>query len=356
MSLQEAFRRDIAEHPDDDTPRLVYADWLDEQGDPRGEFIRVQVRLTRTAAGDPGGAALARREAELLAAHRDDWLGELPAWARGQATLFQRGFVAALEADVTELARGAAALWAVAPLTRLRLRGVAGRAGVLGDFPHLRFLTALDLSSGRLTDADVSAVAATPCLDRLATLDLSYNEVGPAGAAALAGSPHLPGLRALLLDNNRLGEAGVEALAASERLRLLELSLMANRVGHVGAATLARSALLGGLTSLHLGNNRLGPAGAAALAASPRVQNLAELFLRGNGIGDTGAAALARSPHLGRLVTLNLWDNAITDAGAAALAASPLAGHLRKLTLWDNPLRPEVQRLLRDRFGGRVRL
>jgi uncharacterized protein (TIGR02996 family) len=35
----------ICAHPDEDTPRLVYADWLDEYGDAvdraRAEFIRV---------------------------------------------------------------------------------------------------------------------------------------------------------------------------------------------------------------------------------------------------------------------------------------------------------------------------
>jgi len=30
-------------HPEDDTPRLIYADWLEERGDPRSEFIRVQM-------------------------------------------------------------------------------------------------------------------------------------------------------------------------------------------------------------------------------------------------------------------------------------------------------------------------
>ena len=41
MSDNEAFVRAIAEHPDDDAPRLVYADWLEEHGQPeRAEFIR----------------------------------------------------------------------------------------------------------------------------------------------------------------------------------------------------------------------------------------------------------------------------------------------------------------------------
>jgi hypothetical protein len=30
MKLKDALLADILEHPDDDTPRLVYADWLDD--------------------------------------------------------------------------------------------------------------------------------------------------------------------------------------------------------------------------------------------------------------------------------------------------------------------------------------
>ena len=44
----EAFLADICEHPEDDTPRLVFADWLDDHGDQaRAEFIRLQVELAR---------------------------------------------------------------------------------------------------------------------------------------------------------------------------------------------------------------------------------------------------------------------------------------------------------------------
>jgi uncharacterized protein (TIGR02996 family) len=44
---EAAFIRAIIERPDDDLPRLVMADFLDERGDPRGEFIRLQVELAK---------------------------------------------------------------------------------------------------------------------------------------------------------------------------------------------------------------------------------------------------------------------------------------------------------------------
>ena len=43
LSQHEAFLRAIFDAPDDDTPRLVYADFLQENGeDDRAELIRVQ--------------------------------------------------------------------------------------------------------------------------------------------------------------------------------------------------------------------------------------------------------------------------------------------------------------------------
>jgi uncharacterized protein (TIGR02996 family) len=47
MTPTDAFLPDICANPDDDTLRLIDADYLDERGDPRGEFIRVQIDLAR---------------------------------------------------------------------------------------------------------------------------------------------------------------------------------------------------------------------------------------------------------------------------------------------------------------------
>jgi uncharacterized protein (TIGR02996 family) len=43
MSDESAFLAAIKSAPDDDTARLVYADWLDERGDPRGGLLRTHL-------------------------------------------------------------------------------------------------------------------------------------------------------------------------------------------------------------------------------------------------------------------------------------------------------------------------
>jgi uncharacterized protein (TIGR02996 family) len=41
MNLEEAFLADVVAHPNDATPWLVFADWLEERDDPRGELVRL---------------------------------------------------------------------------------------------------------------------------------------------------------------------------------------------------------------------------------------------------------------------------------------------------------------------------
>src|SRR5689334_524468 len=105
-----AFLEAIRKAPEDDTPRLVYADWLEEHGDDaRAEFIRIQCTLAGLPADDPGRPALSDRERALLAAHRDSWVAALPAWARREC-VFRRGFVARVSATAVQWLKGGEAV------------------------------------------------------------------------------------------------------------------------------------------------------------------------------------------------------------------------------------------------------
>src|SRR5438067_1315196 len=67
MADHEGFLQDILAHPEDDAPRLIYADWLDENAGPDGRdraaFIRRQAARVRGAAqrADRGGRPYPRR-------------------------------------------------------------------------------------------------------------------------------------------------------------------------------------------------------------------------------------------------------------------------------------------------------
>jgi uncharacterized protein (TIGR02996 family) len=74
---ERAFLDAIIAAPDDDLPRLVFADWLQEHDQPeRAEFIRVQCELARTPAGTPEATELKARSYALLRAHEKEWTPE----------------------------------------------------------------------------------------------------------------------------------------------------------------------------------------------------------------------------------------------------------------------------------------
>src|SRR5262245_33334084 len=81
----------IREAPDDDAPRLGYADWLDEQHDPRrAERSRVQCELARIPLG-LRASQLRQREQELLDEHGADWAAPLSSFVSGST--FRRGLL-----------------------------------------------------------------------------------------------------------------------------------------------------------------------------------------------------------------------------------------------------------------------
>jgi uncharacterized protein (TIGR02996 family) len=88
MGEEDTFLRAIIADPDDDGLRLIYADWLEEQGDPRGELVRLQCWLTNLAVRDGRRPALEER-ARRLAAEYGDPLACLPQ----KSELIARGWV-----------------------------------------------------------------------------------------------------------------------------------------------------------------------------------------------------------------------------------------------------------------------
>lgn len=235
----------IIAHPDDDTPRLVYADWLDEHGDAaRAEFIRVEVQIAHRDPDDEfdGGrrAALFERRAALLKAHAREWLEPFHGCAKESG--FERGFVAEVEATADMFLTHGERWAAITPLTRVRFVGtlvVADGAAAPGCYrskelftsPLLARLETIDLDNNRLTPDDVRRLAAYPDLSRLRVLVLAWNGIGSEGAAVLAGMSQLRGLEELNLQETGITRAGARALAESPYLGgLKELLISKNPI------------------------------------------------------------------------------------------------------------------------------
>ncbi|HKB37547.1 MAG TPA: TIGR02996 domain-containing protein, partial [Gemmataceae bacterium] len=140
MTEDAAFLQAILDHPDDDAPRLIYADWLEEHGrGARAEFIRVQCRLARGGASRAERKRLADREEKLLQAHCDVWLAELPRIEGVDKEEFRRGFVEAVRvAGVETFRTHARALFEAAPVQEVHFHGVLpGKIQELAHLPQL---------------------------------------------------------------------------------------------------------------------------------------------------------------------------------------------------------------------------
>ncbi len=366
----------------DDRPRLVYADFLDDSGEPeRAELVRVQLALARLGEDDPRRPALSDRQAELLAKNRAEWTAHLAGLA--DSVDYRRGVPDSASVDAATFLDRGHDLFARLRVRRLRLLNCGpvmpklagspllaqvreldlcnaelGNAGLalLARSPHLKHLDSLDLGFNALDDAGVETLARSYLLPNLTQLALNDNDrITGDGLEALAESPHFAGLTVLDVSGNDIGEVGVRAVVASAAMaRLRSFRANANPIGDAGLTALAGSPLIGRMIhtdpKLELRGNAIGPTGAAALAACPALAGCTALDLSGNYLGDAGVGALLRSPHLGRLKTLRLGHNQLTDAGVTAARPlfDALLGRVQFLDLFGNRLTREGLRILTE--------
>jgi uncharacterized protein (TIGR02996 family) len=411
VTQDDAFLADIAEHPDDDAPRLIYADWLMDQGDPlsaaRGEFIRLQVELARAGLPAAEQARHRARIQELLEQNWEAWVGPLRTaigvenaepWMQGGYCLdglykFRRGFVEEMNLPLAAFTAAGERLCRMTPLRHLKIRSQTHRPDFAESIeafaasPWLARLSSLDLSPYYLNGfgpEGMALLARSPFLRRLTTLNLYRNDIGNEGAAALAEAPWLAGLRWLNLTDNQLTPDGLHALRASPFVPALGWLRVANNpVGEdlsslVGWQALRRIQFLGlkecgiaaryagtvrdilrGLPvrSLDLDYNSLGPDGLSELLRDESLQSLRQLSLMGCELGDEGVELLTRAPALRGLEGLGLARNGVTDRGARLLAQeAPFLARLESLGLEGNNITHEGAEVLkRSPFLVRLR-
>jgi len=231
------------ETPDDGTPHLILADWLDDHGQgERAELVRVQCRLADWVPEITEREELLARQTELLAAHHARWLGPLAErcerveYQRGLAQVWVTGrtFASASFGEAADAARGSALVGQVRLLACKGLARVAARpwlslapalsltglglpAGGLGpllESDHAAGLIDLDLSGNPLDRRDVRHLAASPLFGRLARLTLRHGGLDEAAVSTLLDAATGP--RDLDLAGNRLSAEQVATLA--ERL------------------------------------------------------------------------------------------------------------------------------------------
>jgi uncharacterized protein (TIGR02996 family) len=358
MAAEDGFLADILSQPDDLTPRLVYADWLDEHGQSeRAEFIRVQIELTQVEEHSSRWRQLSAREYKLIKAHKKAW-GE-PFRGLAPHYRFYRGFVEQVSMYAGSFVKKGARLFELAPVRTAHLSLSSG-SGVfpvadLSASPLLARLASLDLSGNYdLRDPGVVTLSACPHLTRLRALNLERCPIGREGLQALAASPHLGVLEELNLGVNALTLPGSRRCELSlEGLRSLARSASLTRLTHLNLAGAAMKEGLGrpllevfrdapaweGLRELNLSRQALDDEALTVLAGLPGLGRLRALDLQGNPLGDGAAETLAGSPHLAGLERIHLVGcREVGDPGIRALAGSKYLKRLRSLAFGQQDL------------------
>jgi uncharacterized protein (TIGR02996 family) len=364
----DALLRAICENPREDTPRLVYADWLEENGQPeRAAFIRTDVAMALHEKWDAGRLrceeGLTRKK--LLA---QPWAGglfpPLPKdfeWDGEPVT--RRGFPWSVYAHRPDqaLARHPDVLTRfpvervscfASPAAPANLRKLAGLGGA-------DRLTGLRFSGGAHSAKSLGPLLSGAFLG-LEELTFGLNAITAAGARALFESPVPDRLTALNFAGPEgwgVGRVVLEALAADRGPRLRCLHLRYTLYGDENHQQLIECRLPPDLRVLDLASIRLNGERAVRLAGVAALGQLRALGLSRNPVGNAGAAALFTSPHLAGLKVLDLsYCQVGDDALRALLENSPLADGLNRLDLTGSPASGDMKQAVQDRMGDRVRL
>jgi uncharacterized protein (TIGR02996 family) len=323
----EPFLAMVLENPADDGPRMVYADWLEEQGDPRGEFIRVQIESAKLEPGDATLERLTDREMILLGRHGAEWRAEIPEWARNGCEFF-RGFVSEVKVWTRWEAGFGPELSRMTPIEKVTLNTAHEALDDFADGPDL------------------------PQLRELAILD---DKMDADDLKVLCRSPSLRTLRALLFMGMRLRDAGphiVQLCPFVRRLSRLEMKRCA--IGSGGVVMLADSENLPSLQWLDFSDNRLGNDAFFYMVNSPLMTHLAWLGWNDNGLTNQAVTFLAESTGTEFVTHLELADNRLGDPAARLLLER--FPKLEWLDLSRNPLTRGTQHELKQHYGKRVRL
>ncbi len=266
----------IIASPDDDIPRVVYADWLEEQGDPRADFVRAQLAMAKAEPRSKAYFDAWAIATPLEREHAEAWASRVPA-LKNQS--YHRGLVRSAAMIASAFVRDNGEVLTHAPVERLRFQRVKDRGAELGACTGLSKLRGLDVAGIKIPEPDLLGLLRSPHLTQLATfVSGNSDQVSPNVLAALLEGP----ARASLTDLT-LGHSGM--LDGLPRVTLPKVERL--HVGgwwrHGDAQPLAHLGALGfpALTSLSVGSD-VNEADIAGLASLPWGQLRALSFVEGS--------------------------------------------------------------------------
>ena len=379
MSDEAALLAAIREHPDEDTPRLAYADWLQEHEKPeRAEFIRAQVELARLPDDDPRRADLEVTERRLLAKNCVEWWGPFQNWEYAcdgpYHALFRRGFLDSVDGltvppsvvtggyaelsdahpirevafwsqSLDDLAAGvnwpgwsrieslSIALWyeASAPVP---FRDQIPRVDAFLRHANLARLRRLSISLPGVPERDILHWFRLPVVRQLSALSLltsTHNSPATGETINELADGDFPHLRTLSLATS----AHPDCVRALRRFvgsdtwkRITHFSLTSGDFPWIEALRAAR------LESLVLSVVPVRPL--ADALRTPEHATLEDLRFNLQGPRGADLSHLLAAPGLANLRRLNFWQAQFADDDIGRVAEAPVLGHLNRLTITHN--------------------
>ena len=410
MSDRDALTAAICEHPDEDTPRLVFADYLDECGEAAyAAFVRAQVELARTPAWEPFAARCRWQTPGMFTGAA--FAPALPAvdgfhlaWAERP---FRRGFGWwLLVRTLSEWTARVAPLFARTPVGKVSFwTGVLddwGKLAASGCVKHLREVAFVgspieplfalrdlpaaagvtDLHFERASGAGMPEVVEDLFRSRLgaAVRGLhfhvgSYGSLAPLLGALNTGGPlarlsfrvmglsveHVrrlfdgpaaAALAELHFRDELLGGDGLRALADLLPPTLLDLTLSNVGVRADGLEAFVRSDRLANLRRLSLSRNPLTPRAVKVLAQSRALAGLRALDVSECRIGDKGVRHLTQAKWWPNLTEIDLRNNPVSRAGVKHLLDAPVPPDLAALVLDADAAGGDGRAALAQKFGA----
>jgi uncharacterized protein (TIGR02996 family) len=327
----------IAADPDARDNYLVYGDWLESIGDPRGALVAIGAELAK----DPDNSVMRASHVQHLADHRREILGGLADW----------------DDVMTEVE------WFMGFIRKCRIATPYERFIDRPDAPMVkvmrwlveepgpgRFLQDLDVGIVHMSSyapvTEVLAQRPRPTLRRLVYGDHERTRNGLGNRSHLGDCarlwPMVPNLVELTLGGFMV--IGPIDLPRLEALTMVADSLDGDSLGHLGRASWPSLVRL----SLQIGHSSGSAAALAPLLRSDRAPKLRRLGLRKCLFTEELCRVLVESPLLAQLEELDLSMGGMSDDGARVLAEhAERLSHLAVLDVGDSPFTHEARALLR---------
>ena len=386
----------VIANPDSDHVRLVYADWLDENGRPeRAEFIRTQIRLATLDSDHEEYDRLKSRCETLITSKWSEWRGcekgEFYTWDWSYD--FTRGFVESISPGNPWSIEQITEIMSIHPATSLHAWGYLAE---LPEWPHLARIREFIFGDGEsCTVENVRAILQSPFLTGIRSFnfincgleeeDLFYlganpkfaklNELknvrGEYPSRVLLQFLSLPNVQQLThfdFPSTDFTSDDLNSLVTWRAIPILR-SISFNPIGFLSAHVnrvegirnffhrapferleqfelstgidddlidlLLRSPFAGQLTRLELGGDRITARGIARLFHGGEFHNLRDLSLRDFEMG-AGWVEVFRGANLPNLKSLSVIQSDVDDRAVVALSKSDLTRTLRKLTFHFN--------------------